>query len=214
MIQLFSSNIALIVAEICWSILILEAGLKALSKGELNNRGNDPRYFQEYLGHLFQGESLGIMILNGLHPLSPEVGFFFFCPMSRVWYVREWSRMYGLVGPIILNHLMEKKILCPITLGFDLAIDECKTYRCKRFPVGVMVVQYGTICFVPPSHPHLKVPFWHSVFNQFCESQAFLMSNFCAFLLTAAVFFQFRGSMESPLVRFPSWCELQVPCGN
>ena len=71
--------------------------------------------------------------------------------------------LYENVWPSGSNHFQppdgQKMILCLLTLGFDLAIDERKTSRCQRFPVGVMVVQYGAIFWVPPSHPHLRVPF-------------------------------------------------------
>jgi hypothetical protein len=37
------------------------------------------------------------------------------------------------------------------------------------------------------------------------------MSNFRAFFEGLLQLFQLRASLESPLVRFPAWCELQVP---
>lgn len=139
MIRLLSGHMALIVAEI-WTYPIVNIGLAEPGMGSwVDTIG----WVDD--GRCPLGESLGIIFLNGLHPLSPEVGFNFFGPVSQ----DSMCDLYENVWPSGSNHFQppdgQKMILCLLTLGFDLAIDERKTSRCQRFPVGVMVVQYGAI---------------------------------------------------------------------
>ena len=116
-------------------------------------------------------ESLGIIFLTGLHPLSPEVGFNFFGPVSQ----DSMCDLYENVWPSGSNHFQppdgQKMILCLLTLGFDLAIDERKTSRCQRFPVGVMVVQYGAIFRFLQA-----IRIWRSLFDIRCSTVLWVTS--------------------------------------
>lgn len=104
MIRLFSGHMALIFAEILTYPIV---NIKLAEPG-MGSWVDTIGWVDD--GRCPLGESLGIIFLHGLHPLSPEVGFIFFLPCeSRLTPCVICMRMYGLVGLIIFNHLMDKR---------------------------------------------------------------------------------------------------------